>query len=192
MINLAAFLERTRRELLAATDPTFIHHRKYTRELPSKNMSGARYREVWKVRSGNTWQWEVVFDTASASRPGVSYVQRIALRDLAGMIKAKKTGMPMLDKVRYAINDGDLGIYCSCPAHVFWGYKFLNTKLGTNVMGTKENRPPNIRNPQRRGIMCKHLQLALTVLPWNANTIGRDLKKKTGEFFGMDRLYSLL
>lgn len=117
MIKLADFLERTRRELLAATDPTFIHHRQYTRELPSKNMSGARYREVWKVRSGNTWQWEVVFDTASASRPGVSYVQRIALRDLAGMIKAKKTKMPMLDKVRYAINDGDLGMWCSCPAH---------------------------------------------------------------------------
>ena len=60
----------------------------------------------------------------------------------------------------------------------FWGYAWINTNLGTVHPKFKEKRPPDERNPQRRGIMCKHLALMNTVPPFNTSTIVKDLRDK--------------
>jgi hypothetical protein len=193
MLRLSKVLERTRRELIAATDPSFIHHKQYYKELPSKNISGSVYRELQKVGTGKSQRWEVVFDTPSARHPSESYEQRVALLDLAPLLRDKKSKLNFKDKVLYAINNGDLQINCTCPAHLFWGYKYINTKLGTNIPGQAENRAPDIRNPQRRGDMCKHLNLVCSVLPANAMSITHDLKGALGEAArGVGRLMVLV
>jgi hypothetical protein len=86
--------------------------------------------------------------------------------------------MNLTDKVGYAVNKGDLLVTCSCEAFGFWGYAFIDTKLKINHPAGKELRPPKIRNPQRRGIVCKHLDLVLRILPFNISSIVKDLKEE--------------
>lgn len=190
--RLFALVERTRKELLGATDPSFIHHAQYSKALPKKNVGGAVYKELRRVGSGKDRRWEAVFSTGSATFPGVEYEQRVVMEDLDGLLRNKRSRLNFLDKVRYAISNGDLKVSCGCPAHLYWGYKYIDTNLGVAAPGMKEFRPPDIRNPQRRGIVCKHLDLCLHVLPSNASFITHDLKNVLGECFGMERLLHLI
>jgi len=69
------------------------------------------------------------------------------------------------------------GVYVhNCPAFKYWGYQYITTQLGAAV--TPEHRPPNVRNPQRKGDVCKHLALVLRVLPFWWNNIAGELAKQ--------------
>lgn len=207
LFSLEDLDERTRQEFLNATDPKFIHHSAYRKELPDANVGGAEYQELTSMGSGKVRRWEAIFEVGTSGRwgtsSGVSYKQRIVLLALEPLLRAKAPKkrtkvkrLSMLDKVRYVV-DGDLQVSCTCPAYLYWGYKYINTSLGTAAPGAKERRAPDIRNPQRRGIVCKHLDLVLSVLPFVASSITRDLKKALresvgSEEYGMARLSSVL
>jgi hypothetical protein len=60
----------------------------------------------------------------------------------------------------------------------YWGYKYLDTKMKIAFPGREEKRYPKVRNPRLRGIICKHLELALSVLPFNVPLMLKDLKRK--------------
>jgi len=44
---------------------------------------------------------------------------------------------------------------CSCGRHTYW-YRYMATKGGWGL-GIKEERYPSVRNPQMKGICCKHV-----------------------------------
>jgi hypothetical protein len=68
------------------------------------------------------------------------------------------------------------GIYVkNCPAFHYWGYKYIMTQLGASL--SPENRPPDEKNPKRKGTVCKHLALVLRVLPFWWNDIASALAK---------------
>lgn len=46
-------------------------------------------------------------------------------------------------------------MWCTCPAWQYWGAAFNSTDQKYNLE-KKENRPPDIRNPERDYLMCKH------------------------------------
>jgi hypothetical protein len=56
----------------------------------------------------------------------------------------------------------------------YWGYRYIATRKGVVAPGYAERRPPKVRNPLQRGIMCKHLALVLSILPFNASTIAKE------------------
>jgi len=174
MQRLSALVEFTRKEIIGGTDPTFIHHKFYTKDLP--NAGGSHYQEIHKVQVANNKHYEVVFRTDSRTFPGDDYLQKIILMDLNAMLRDKKSDLTFKDKVMYAINSGDLLVGCQCPAFLYWGYAYITTQLGIVHPEFKEPRTPKVRNPQMRGIICKHLSLALQVLPFNASSITSDLK----------------
>ena len=60
MQRLAQIVEFTRKELLNAVDPSFIHHAQYYKELPVKSATGARYRGIKLVRVDGYLQYEVI------------------------------------------------------------------------------------------------------------------------------------
>lgn len=175
MQRLAALVEYTRKEIVGATDPAFIHHKVHTKELPSAG--GAHYEKIHKVQVGNAKHYEVVFRTNSYTFPGEDYQQKIILLDLNALIRDKKSDLTFKTKVDYAINAGDLLVGCQCPAFLWWGYAYIATQLGLVHPEFKQSHNgKEIRNPQLRGIVCKHLHLALQVLPFNASSITSDLK----------------
>jgi len=115
----------------------------------------------------------VHFDTQSESTPGHEWHQWIRMTELPDVIE--DPDMTIQDKVKLALQ-GDLQVHCNCPAFKYWGYQYITTQLGAAV--TPEHRPPNVRNPQRKGDVCKHLALVLRVLPFWWNNIAGELAKQ--------------
>jgi len=52
----------------------------------------------------------------------------------------------------------------------YWGFKYMATK-NKMAYADFERRPPDIRNPQRLGVGCKHFQLWLERIPFYTGTL---------------------
>ncbi|WP_374566005.1 hypothetical protein [Ideonella sp.] len=60
-----------------------------------------------------------------------------------------------VDTIAKALAGGPLKFDCDCGRHTFW-YRFISTIGGFNA-GRPEQGYPKIRNPNLRGIACKHV-----------------------------------
>jgi len=175
MTRIQRINEIARKQFLGAADPTFIHHAQYTKDLPKENETGAQYFKTDTIRVKGKRLFEVKFRTRSSEKTEV-YIQKIILRALDELIKSKRSNMTLRQKVSYSVNKGDLQIYCPCDAFLYWGYQYINTTMDSIHPRHKILIPPDERNPQRRGIICKHLGLVLNVLPFNISKITSDVQ----------------
>lgn len=151
--------ELTRKDLVSDTD-------KWTKDK-SKLVRKAVYL-------GITEDYTVYFRVPSVTtEPPTNYTVKISLAEYKDMIEDKD--LSVQEKVRLAIA-GDLKISCTCPAYLYFGYKYILTQLDTNE-ADDEHRFPRVKNPKLQGVMCKHSYVALSVLPNNWNTIARDIKQ---------------
>jgi hypothetical protein len=48
----------------------------------------------------------------------------------------------------------NIRVWCGCPSFLFWGYQYTLSQLDASIV--PETRFPRIRNPQLKGILCKH------------------------------------
>lgn len=152
--------ELTRKDLVADVD-------KWTKDK-SKLVRKAVY-------VGITEDYTVYFRVPSVTaKPPTTYTVRIKLVDYEDIAEDKD--LSVQEKVRLAIA-GDLKISCTCPAFLYFGYKYILTQLDTN-QSDDEHRFPKIKNPKLQGVMCKHSYIALSVLPTNWNNIARDISQK--------------
>ena len=66
-------------------------------------------------------------------------------------------------------------VYCTCPAYLYWGSRYNATKGVYQMAGhPKEFRKPDIRDPQRKNLMCKHLSAVANKL--SSESIKKSLK----------------
>lgn len=82
------------------------------------------------------------------------------------------------ERARMLLWVGDIRLHCTCPSFLYWGYQSILTVLDAAIY--PEERFPRIRNPNERGVVCKHLNITLRVLPFNNTAIARELKKQFG------------
>jgi hypothetical protein len=184
MYKLKQLIEIYRKQFLNSVDPSFIHHKQRSQDLPRKNIAGAQFQRIQLIRSGPYKQVQVIFWTGSATEPGnITYVEKVILEELFPLLKAKKSKMSLRDKVIRAVNYGDLKIGCQklgggyCPSSQYYGYNTILTRLGAAHPDVEETIPSPVRNPQGRGICCKHLDLCLKVLPFHITDIVKGLKE---------------
>lgn len=104
--------------------------------------------------------------------PPTTYTVKIKLLDYPDI--AEDPDLSVREKVRLAIA-GDLKISCTCPAYLYFGYKYILTQLDSNE-SDDENRFPKIKNPKLQGVMCKHCYTALQAFPFNWTSIARDIE----------------
>lgn len=109
----------------------------------SRAVSQSIHAKLYKV-NGNTIEYTVTSSTGDKQ-----YLVRILLLDITGN---------KLKSLRHALS-GNLKISCSCDAFLYQGYKFISFKNDAGI--DPENRPPDIRNPNREGMACKHIIAAL-------------------------------
>lgn len=60
---------------------------------------------------------------------------------------------------------GNIRVHCPCPSFSFWGFRYIMTTRDAAMF--PETRFPRIRNPQLKGVVCKHLIKTLKVLPFH-------------------------
>jgi hypothetical protein len=132
-----------------------------------------RWKQVKYIKYlGLSKSGEIIFRTESATIKGRFYIEKIKLVHLGELRKyGKKNKKTLRDRVK---ND-DVGIWCSCPAHLYWGYKYIGWKGGWGLR--KETRKPKIRNPQQRGALCKHMLAIFSRWDSYLDSITRDLQK---------------
>jgi hypothetical protein len=93
------------------------------------------------------------------------------------------------DAVRAAMS-GDLKVHCDCEAALFY-YQWMLLDKDAALMpiaqgnpktkydgGDVRPHPPNIKNPGRRGSVCKHLGNVLKVFPFWWSTIAGELQSR--------------
>lgn len=66
------------------------------------------------------------------------------------------------EKIVKQVTDGPLAIGCDCHDWRFMGYAYLSTLLGYNA-GHRETGYPKARNPELKGVACKHILRAMVL-----------------------------
>lgn len=80
------------------------------------------------------------------------------------------------EAARMALWVGNVRLHCNCPSFAFWGFQYILSQLDASIY--YEDRFPVVRNPQLRGIACKHLIKTLTVLPAHSGDMARAIKQQ--------------
>lgn len=124
---------------------------------------------------GITEDYTIFFRVPSVTtKPPTNYVVKIKLVEYPDIAEDKD--LTVKEKVRLALT-GDLQISCTCPAFLYFGYKYILTQVDANE-ADDENRFPKIKNPDLQGVMCKHCYKAISVLPMNWNSIAKDIEQE--------------
>lgn len=69
---------------------------------------------------------------------------------------------------------GDIRVHCGCPSFLYWGYEYILTQMDAAIV--PEVRYPHIRNPQLKGILCKHLRRCIKVLGFHLGDMANAIK----------------
>lgn len=105
--------------------------------------------------------------TVKSSKGDRQYLVTIQLLDLTGN---------KLRSLKSALN-GDIRIKCTCDAFLYRGYKYITWK--SNVGIDKETRAPDKTNPDRNGLACKHILVALEQMKSDYSKIYEMIKAQT-------------
>lgn len=152
--------EYTRKDLIADVDKTTKHR--------SSSVRSARYL-------GITEDYTAFFRVPSVTAdPPTNYTVKIKMSEYPDI--AEEKDLDVKEKVRLAIA-GDLQISCTCPAFLYFGYKYILTQIDSNE-SDDENRFPKIRNPKLTGVMCKHCYAAMKAFPMNWSAIAKDISNE--------------
>lgn len=152
--------ELTRKDLVTDAD-------KWTKDK-AKKVSRATYLGV-------TEDYTVFYRVPSVTAdPPTNYTVKVKLVDYEDV--EGDDDLTIREKVRLAIA-GDLLISCTCPAYLYFGYKYILTQLDSNE-SEDENRFPKVRNPKLQGVMCKHCYATLKSFPLTWTRIAKDISDK--------------
>ena len=80
------------------------------------------------------------------------------------------------DSARLLLWGGNLRLHCPCPSFCFHGYQYILTQKDAAII--PEERYPRIKNPQLKGVCCKHLNRCTKTLPFHLGTIATEIKKE--------------
>ncbi len=83
------------------------------------------------------------------------------------------------EAARLLLWSGNIRIHCPCPAFKFWGMQYILTQLDAAII--PEVRYPHIRNPNLKGIVCKHLNKTLKVLPFHLGNMATAVKNQRAQ-----------
>lgn len=144
----------------------------YRELISEKNFLDVRSRannigEV-NLMSADSFSKELNYSVPSETGAG-SYHVRIVVYDL----QETDTSAMAPGDINTLIRNSQLEVDCNCPAFLYWGFKYIGTVDGYSLF--PENIPPNVRNPQQQGYVCKHIYRALQTYPFNVNIIRQAL-----------------
>lgn len=103
--------------------------------------------------------------TVNSSKGNKQYIVTIQLLSLTGnKLRSLKSAL-----------QGDIRINCTCDAFLYQGYKYISWKANTGI--DKETRSPDITNPSKTGMACKHILVVLEQLKSDYDSIYSLFKK---------------
>ncbi len=93
--------------------------------------------------------------------------------------QVRDTSLTAVEAARLLFWGANIQVHCGCPAFLFWGSQYILTQVDAAIV--PEIRFPHVRNPHLKGVVCKHLNRTLKVLPFHlgdmATAITQDRNK---------------
>lgn len=149
--------EETYKEMMAVINPNDLPHRDFAPLIPYVHYIATRH-DIMKFlvpgKVGNEWP---------------NYIQFVEWDD---QVRDRSLSAP--EAARLLLWGGNLRLHCTCPAFVFWGYEYVLTQLGAAIF--PETRYPTIRNPQLKGLTCKHGRRVLKTLGFHLGDMAQAIK----------------
>ena len=159
----------TIQELLDNRDGNFIHHDQHTGELESPVLEYCYANTAkFKIKSSKFGQ-KVKLKNGQTGTNRTWYNVYVLFEDFYCIGKDKDIDFE--DAIDYAINFSDIHIRCTCPAELYWGYRFLGTEMKYLYGIPREKRFPKIRNPELKGTVCKHEDAVLQFILRNKDLL---------------------
>lgn len=95
---------------------------------------------------------------------------------------ASDPDMTLREKVSSLLWDSDIQLHCTDPSFKYWGFQYILTKMMGDPPAAiyAQDIPPNTNNPHRQGIVCKHLNRVLRVVPFYFNDISYAISRQWG------------
>lgn len=90
--------------------------------------------------------------------------------------QVRDTSINAVEAARLLMWAGDIRVHCQCPAYHFWGMQYIDTMLDIAIV--PEVRYPHIRNPNLRGILCKHLIRCTKTLPFHMADMAKAIRSQ--------------
>lgn len=88
--------------------------------------------------------------------------------------QVKDTNINANEAARLLLWGANIKLHCHCPSFSYWGFNYILDQMDASIY--HEDRYPHIRNPQLRGIACKHLIRTLKVLPFHLADMASQIK----------------
>jgi len=135
-----------------------------------------------RMETSNNAEWK--FKIHSGTDPNKWYEVHLAFKNVKELLakhvkdrriwvgdKSRVDRRKLAKKMLYSI---DIALSCSCPAFQYWGGAYITSlpKYAAKY-GEPETRSPNVRNPKKYGMVCKHLQNLINVLPFYETTMAQ-------------------
>jgi hypothetical protein len=146
----------TYRDVLHAIDPRDLPHRDYAPLIPFVRFVGVRFNTIkfFCPNKYNGWNTYIRFDEWDTVKNDLS----ISANDAAKLL----------------IWSSPIRMHCPCPSFKFFGYQYILTGLDAAIV--PETRFPSIKNPNLKGVCCKHLRRTTKVLPFHLGNIANAIR----------------
>lgn len=79
-----------------------------------------------------------------------------------------------IKRARKIMFEGNVLLHCTCPSWLYWGYKYIAHQHDASI--DPETRAPVVRNPQQRGIVCKHMHRVIKAFPFYSGNFASYIK----------------
>lgn len=147
-------------EMLHAIDPRDLPTRDYAPLIPYSRLAGIR---------GNIMKFFVPSPTRI--NKWNFYIQYLDWDE-----QVRDTSLKTQEAAWLLYKNGRIAVHCGCPSFIFHGYEYILTQLDAAIR--PETRYPHIRNPELRGILCKHGRVCMKTLGFYLGDMAKAIKQQ--------------
>lgn len=126
--------------------------------------------------------YEIRFMCNSATIKGKKYTVILQLNPIDPSVLIDKR-----TNIRNVFQQAGLRIYCSCPAHLYWGFQYRACRYDYAVFPKWKVSYPDIRNPKLLGVSCKHVRAVAMAFPFLIPDIAKHFK----DFYTKEQLQAI-
>lgn len=166
MQQVATLNEATYKQLAALIDDNFLKQRVRASELKGVFVRG--------FKPDNTLNFHVPSSESDKNR--INYANSVMFDQWEEY--GSDPNRNFIERARQLLLTGDVKVHCTCPSFLYWGYQYICSVIDAAIY--PEDRHPRVRNPAERGIVCKHLNKTLKVLPFHNADIAQEMKRQFG------------
>lgn len=170
--------EFTYKDMIGAIDPVFLNQERprpgKADDLPYPGRAGALRAVYYKGFNADTMLFEVT--SSEIDKNGRLYQNLIKFLNWDDI--ASDTEMTPRERALMLLWTSDIQVHCNDPSFLYWGYQYICSQLNAAIY--QEIRPPHVRNPDERGIVCKHLNRVLRALPFYNGDIAHVISQQWG------------